>query len=294
MTKKSVAKLRGRALKQSVATDYLTACRFDVIAAKPGNVSVNRPGHDMVANQFLSAARASAKALAKPQELGEAIFSATEASVGVAGCNTNLGIVLLAAPLMQARFGIAKSLAGHRLREATAIVIENSGIQAATAVYAAIQLAEPGGLGRSEQHDVAEPPSISLFEAMQFAAGRDRIAYQYVTKFVDVFTLGVPIFRHYLVSWESFQWASVAVYLSFLATFKDTHIERKFGHELANDVMAQAAVLERNFKACENPAEFAPSLQSFDAKLKRGGINPGTSADLTVASLLAHMLQTSI
>jgi len=48
--------------------------------------------------------------------------------------------------------------------------------------------------------------------------------------------------------------------------------------------------VETGFKACENPANAIALLQDFDNKLKRGGLNPGTSADLTVASLLAFHL----
>jgi triphosphoribosyl-dephospho-CoA synthase len=35
-----------------------------------------------------------------------------------------------------------------------------------------------------------------------------------------------------------------------------------------------------------------PDLLQWDASLKQRGINPGTSADLTVATLFAHRLRT--
>ena len=120
-----------------------------------------------------------------------------------------------------------------------------------------------------------------------------KLVAQYANNFAEVFTLGVPIFRHFVGRWESVAWACVAVYLTFMANFNDTHITRKFGVKKAASVMQDAQVLERAFKACENPARFAPSLLEFDANLKRGGVNPGTSADLTVASLLACWLQAS-
>ena len=274
---------------------YVQACRFDVLALKPGNVSVELPGHDMVAAQFLAAARASGAALIKGESLGQSILDATRNSVSVAGCNTNLGIVLLAAPLIHAgRMILSKDTNQQGLRDALATVLDRTTVKDAQLVYEAIFIAEPGGLGRSDAHDVADTPEICLRETMAYAAERDRVAHQYATNFVDVMTLGAPIFRHFALRWRSISWACVAVYLSFLSTFNDTHIERKFGAAVAAEVRRDAQALERDFKACENPAQFASSLTIFDAELKRGGINPGTSADLTVASLLAFLLQASI
>ncbi|MGE3771807.1 MAG: triphosphoribosyl-dephospho-CoA synthase, partial [Gammaproteobacteria bacterium] len=86
-----------------VAACYRAACRYDVLAAKPGNVSVDSPGHGMQARDFLLSARASAPPLcAGARGVGEAVREAIAATWAAVGCNTNLGIVLLAAPLAQA------------------------------------------------------------------------------------------------------------------------------------------------------------------------------------------------
>jgi triphosphoribosyl-dephospho-CoA synthase len=44
-------------------------------------------------------------------------------------------------------------------------------------------------------------------------------------------------------------------------------------------------------KKTKKPEEIIPKLIKFDKKLKKNGINPGTSADLTVASLFVTLLQ---
>ena len=75
-----------------------------------------------------------------------------------------------------------------------------------------------------------------------------------------------------------------------LAEFPDSHVMRKHGAERAHEVSVAARSLESDFKACENPATFAARLGSLDRELKTGGVNPGTSADLTVASVLALLL----
>ncbi len=41
----------------------------------------------------------------------------------------------------------------------------------------------------------------------------------------------------------------------------------------------------------EDPQALTPKLLAFDRSLKERGLNPGTSADLTVATLFAGALQ---
>ena len=269
---------------------YRTACRFDVLALKPGNVSIDFGGHDMIAAQFLDAARVSSEPLVTATTVGESILKATRASVEETGCNTNLGIILLCAPLVLTARNILADTNDGTLRERLIELLDWTTVDDAANVYQAITIAEPGGLGSSEAHDVADIPAVTLADAMKFAAERDRIAHQYKTGYVDIFTLGLPIYHHFINRWSSVKWATVAVYLSFLAHLNDTHIARKYGVSVAENVRLEALPLERAFKACENPVEFSSRLIGFDAELKRGGVNPGTSADLTVASLLAFLL----
>jgi triphosphoribosyl-dephospho-CoA synthase len=45
-------------------------------------------------------------------------------------------------------------------------------------------------------------------------------------------------------------------------------------------------------QTAEQPEQILPALLTWDAALKAKFINPGTSADLTVATLFAHRLRT--
>ncbi len=265
------------------------ACRLDVIAFKPGNVSFEAPGHNMEAADFLAAAALTAPALSAPDTtIGVAVFNAVSASVRATACNTNLGIVLLAAPLAHAAL---RRRDDESLRMSLARVLRGLTIDDAAQVFAAIRIAQPAGLGHSAEHDVSESPHVDLLEAMQFASVRDRIAYQYTHGFVDVFEFGLPLLRVYRQRWQSLAWAAVGVYLALLGRIPDTHIMRKFGADQAHAVVSAARTLESGFKACENPATFAPELKKFDRELKQNGVNPGTSADLTVACLIALLLE---
>jgi triphosphoribosyl-dephospho-CoA synthase len=53
----------------------------------------------------------------------------------------------------------------------------------------------------------------------------------------------------------------------------------------------EAQAIEADYVKTGNPKLMQTPLLKWDAALKRRGINPGTSADLTVATLLANQLQ---
>ncbi len=81
--------------------------------------------------------------------------------------------------------------------------------------------------------------------------------------------------------------STLAVYLTFLAAAPDTHILRKFDAPTAEATRREAAAWRDAFTAARDPAGMTEDLLGWDASLKSRGINPGTSADLTVATLFA-------
>jgi triphosphoribosyl-dephospho-CoA synthase len=280
-------------LEAAVARAYEDACVIEIRALKPGNVSVHAPGHDMTAEQFLASARATAPLMGRRGlTVGERILSAVEATWAEVGCNTNLGIVLLCAPLAQAALAPAT---GGPLRARLRPVLEGLTVADAELAYKAIRRAAPAGLGRSERHDVTSAPTVTLLEAMQTAAERDRVARQYATAYEDVFALGVPRLREARAGFDAgernaAEWAATAAYLGFLSLFPDTHIARKCSAARAEEVRRRAEAVDDAFRSCRRPAEMTGRLLDLDRELKAEGMNPGTSADLTVASLLAARL----
>jgi triphosphoribosyl-dephospho-CoA synthase len=268
---------------------YRDACEAELLAFKPGNVSVHSEGHDMTVEDFRRSAQASAPPLADPAlPLGEKIFQAVKATREAVGCNTNLGIVLLAAPLLEA---CLKARPGETLRENVRSVLKSTTREDADGVYRAIRLAAPGGLGESGEQDVHSPPTVTLLEAMAIAAGRDRIAFQYANGYADVFDLAIPRYYKGMSAWGDEAWAAVAVFAGLLKAIPDSHIERKFGTRLHQDVADKMARIDSALSFSGKPEQALPLLREVDAGFKSGGINPGTTADLTVACLLAARLE---
>ena len=271
-----------------LAQAFKASCLAELEALKPGNVHIFADGHGMVVMDFLRSAEAAAAVIAQPGlSVGQRIEAAVAATWQAVQCNTNLGVILLCAPLIQA----AMQSEGGSLQARLQQVLDNLTVADAQATFRAIMQASPGGIGESSRHDVHDVPTVTLLEAMQEAQERDFIARQYGNGFADIFDVGV---RHYgatLERWHSPAWAVTAVYLRFLAGFNDTHIARKYGIAVAQQVRQQAALYEQALLAADNPKACQRALLEFDAELKARGLNPGTSADLTVASLLAVAIE---
>jgi len=265
---------------------FLGACETELAALKPGNVHVHAAGHGMTVEDFRRSAQVAAEPLCIPprRPVGVRIRDAVAATRAAVGCNTNLGIVLLAAPLIAAAETAPERAALHgRLLE----VLDGLTVEDAAAAYEAIRIASPAGLGSAAAQDVAAPPTVTLRAAMALAADRDRVARQYASGYEDVFSLGVAGIETLLAAGHDPAWAAALVHMDFLASFPDSHIARKHGATTAEAVRAEAAALRRH----AGPDELTETFKNFDFELKERGINPGTSADLTVASLLAVSLR---
>jgi triphosphoribosyl-dephospho-CoA synthase len=277
-----------------VAAAAQLACLLEASAPKPGNVSPGRPFDDMRYEDFLASAAAIGGPLAGAgkRPLGATIRLAVVATAGWTPSNTNLGIVLLLAPLVRAAVLEPGTTSPASLRESVRRVLDATTVDDAREVYAAIRRAAPGGLGRADAQDVADEPTVTLIEAMRLAAGRDSIAREYTTAFGITFETATPSLeraRHDGLSWND---AVVETFLHVLAAAPDTHIVRRAGESLAVEVTreAQAALELGGVRSVEGRA----ALDSFDLALRSGEpgnlANPGTSADLTAAAIFVVLI----
>ncbi len=260
----------------------------EVNSLKPGNVSPYSEGHDMTVADFVKSAELATPILCDPSlSVGERILESVKMTMSEVGCNTNLGMLLLFAPLIRAaELGVAT------LHSNLGMVLHELDENDTACIFAAISHASPGGLGESEKYDVNKQldDSITLQMAMTEAKDRDLIAKQYVTDFADIFSQGFISVRDFSARWNSVQWAAVACYMGFMAEFPDSHIRRKYGHEVAEQIKINAAPIATAFREQDSPEEATEMLMKFDKALKQKGVNPGTSADLTAASLLVYHL----
>jgi len=265
------------------------ACEVDLQAFKPGNVSVYADGHGMTVDDFRISAKASAEAISRSDySLGQKIYYAVKATREAVNFNTNLGIILLCAPLIQAANYVEK---GIKLKNALLQVLSETTVDDANWVFNAITLASPGGLGHSDHEDVHNQANVNLQQAMQIASPKDRIALQYVTNYQDIFDFSITLYYNSRTRWGDPNWAGVAVYLALLSRFPDSHIERKYGNQYSEMVAAKMAMLNDELSKTDSPERIKSMFYRIDRELKSIGVNPGTTADLTVATVFTAFLE---
>ncbi|WP_019882406.1 MULTISPECIES: triphosphoribosyl-dephospho-CoA synthase [unclassified Methylophilus] len=281
-------------MSAAVQQAYLNACLAELEALKPGNVHIFADGHGMRVQDFIHSAEVSAPALCDDQlfgsrTLGQRILHALQATHAKVGCNTNLGIVLLAAPVVQAYLQYPQLSLSAGLQQ----VLQQTTVDDAASVYEGIRLVSPAGMGQRDEHDVSQAPQITLLEAMQLASANDMLARQYADGYASIFTAAIPLYTDCYQRWQRPAWALTAVYLYWLASVPDSHIARKYGQARAVEVQLAAGVHYQAFVALENPKHYMPDLLKWDQSLKQEKINPGTSADLTVITAMLSLLKES-
>ena len=262
------------------------ACVLEVRAPKPGNVHLCARFNDLDWRDFVRSAHAIAPILATTGDrgVGAAVRDAVAATRQVAPSNTNLGIVLLLAPL-------AAAAPRGPLRAHLEPVLAGLSQHDAGLVYEAIRLAQPGGLGTAPEGDVAAPPPGTLREMMRLAAHRDSVAAEYAQGFPITLDQGVPrLAARWPAGLADPRDAIVGLHLELLALIPDTLIARKCGPKVAHEAAHRAReVLERGWP---DTAAGRDECGRFDAWLRADGHrrNPGTTADLVASSLFAFLL----
>ncbi|MBU1212096.1 MAG: triphosphoribosyl-dephospho-CoA synthase [Alphaproteobacteria bacterium] len=274
-----------------ISDAFLAACRAELRALKPGNVHDHSSGHGMDVLHFERAAIASAPGIAqKGARVGRRIRDAVEASLAAAQCNTNLGIILLCAPLA---YAAGEAITGTSLAERVGNVLSGLDEIDAADAFAGIAKANPGGLGEAESGDVRSAEAMPLVKAMALASKRDRIALAYVTGYADIFEFALPLLKQARKLAETPELAVTTLHMNLLARFADTHIARKFGQPTAEQVRQEA---RRRLNLCQpvTRLEAIGELEQFDALLKARGLNPGTTADFVVATLFTEALSSQV
>jgi triphosphoribosyl-dephospho-CoA synthase len=272
--------------ESDIAWAVTQACQQEVRSPKPGNVNLLSDGHDMVVADFLRSAEAIAPIMAdRTLSVGEKILKSIQATRTVVDCNTNLGIVLLFAPLCHAMTA-CHSL--NDLRMSLANVLRDLTLEDAKYCYEAIRLADAGGLSKKPEQDIESDPTITLLEAMRLAQNYDQIAQQYVTNFAFIFEVGLPALHEQLEYGQSIEWAGAFAYLKLLSEALDSLICRKNSIEVATTVKQKATQFVFYMNKNSKIDTYLTQLTVWDTELKQKRINPGTTADLVAATLLLH------
>jgi triphosphoribosyl-dephospho-CoA synthase len=292
---------------------------LEVSADKPGNVNFVVGFEGTRCEHFLASAIAAGpsfqdaayrgieiaeqKRLLSQAGLGEFIkWGISDIAAWQRGGNTLLGTIMLFAPLSVAA-GMTPSNTMYvpdltLLRKNVDAVIRASTSEDAVAVYEAIDIANPSGLNGAPDLSVKDNNSklrlikenITLFDVFKIAAGYDDICSEWINNFPITFDVAYPYLKGQLTS-KDLNTAIVNTFVKVLAEYPDTFISRKVGLQQAKEVSTGAKeILDRGGVDSIKGKE---RLIAFDKKLRKAGndYNPGTTADITAATLALATLQ---
>lgn len=256
------------------------ACVWEATARKIGNVHPLASFRNLHFTDFILSAGAIAPILCKTRKLGlaNAIFESVKATKNSVGTNTNLGIILLFAP-------VAFVSNPAELKKEIQKAIADISIEETKFVYDAIRFASPGGMGKEPEADINDAPTCTLLKAMQLAQDRDLIAKQYADGYTAIFNDAIPTLGGALEQLGSMEGAIIFTHLYLMGKYPDSLILRKCGPNDAIESAQRARkVLEKQWPLKESGwAEFKELdrwLRMADNKR-----NPGATADLIAVTL---------
>lgn len=263
------------------------ACLLEATAPKVGNVHRGADFEDLSFLDFEVSAAVIGPIIERAAEagIGRTVLDAVRATRHWTATNSNLGMILLLAPLA----AVPRESA---LDAGVQAILDSLAPEDARLVYEAIRCAQPGGLGQADEMDVEYEPPASLLDAMRAADDRDLIARQYANGFRQVFDEVVPWLADDSCERSDSANARLSLtdriihaQLNVLAKFPDSLIARKCGPRLAEQAAARAA---RTLAAGPPTSQdYLRALDDFDFWLRSDGHrrNPGTTADLIAAGL---------
>ena len=266
------------------------ACKLDVFSIKPGNVFLNHPAYGMSHKDFLQSSMACSDIMCEQNmDIGLKILESVKASMDVVGCNTNLGIILLCVPIVETVYMDKE----HKFDQNNLkIVIDNINYKQTKSIYKAINLANAGGMSSKEEFDLKsnESDNFTLFEAMNFAKTYDYIASEYTNYFYNIINNISLNWRNYFKLMNNDEYATTATFLKQIASNPDSLIARKHGLSTAEQVSERFKEIADEYCALKDPNILNNKLLLLDSELKIQGLNPGTTADVVVASIFLNRL----
>lgn len=235
------------------------------------------------------------------------------------GGNTHLGVSLLFIPLAAAAgktYAETGKISARRLHKNVKRIMRLSTPCDATEVYDAIlmvstkqELGQVNGGVAPDLYDKDAKKRLlkdktSLYDAMVTASSWDTLADEWVTGMKISFEVGYPTFLEVFRNVGDINAATVHTFLMILSKFPDTFIARKVGLKETADIKKGVEIGRRKTRWISERAgsilklgglttkKGREALGEFDRVLQeaRGKLNPGTTADLTAATLMIALL----
>ena len=171
--------------------------------------------------------------------------------------------------------------------------MKNTSVDDACDLYDAIAIASAGGMGEVDEYDVTSDSAKdelrknnqTMYDVLKISAPYDMLGREMTSDMPVVFELGYPTY-HELKN-KSLNEACVMTFLTILSEVPDTLISR----EEDADTALKVSMMTRDLLKLKDESDFNQKLAEFDDYLFDNGYNPGTTADLTAASIFVSNLK---
>ena len=255
-----------RAVERAQLAMMLEVCAYP----KPGNVDRCHDYNETRLEHFLASVIFARPALEEAEagtgRIGEIIKHAIRDTNCHEGGNTHFGAFILLIPLIY----------GNDIPGALS-AIGKTDVSDAVAFYKAFAMTSVK-MKATDDLDVNDPHTltiirdreITLLEVMRHSAANDMVAREWVT--------GFPLTRQGADLLKQFgpgRQAIVNTFITLLASETDTFVIKKHGTAVAHEIMLTARKV----------LDGKRSLEDFDAECIERDINPGSIADILIASL---------
>lgn len=268
---------------------------------KAGNVHRTRDFDDMVFEDFIISGIVIGDTICdactnidiENPQTGKYILQAVSETNRWIKNNTNLGIVMMITPIAQAT---AISDDFSQIRDNIKLIMSNTSVDDACDLYDAINIADAGGMGDQDEYDVSSQNAKeelrqnnqTMFDVLKISAPWDMLAREMTSDMPVVFEIGYP--EYYKLNIEtSKNNACILTFLEILSQVPDTLISRKYGFDEALKV----SMMTRDLLKFKDANDFDDKLKEFDDYLFKNKLNPGTTADLTAASIFLSYLKSN-
>ncbi len=252
---------------------------------KPGNVDREDDFDDLRYEDFLISSASSFPVFLKiarnEMGIGEGIYRLAETTSRIhkAG-NVHFGAFLLLTPLVHAQGNVRKA---HEAIKSTTHLDSKFVKKAFEVIKPRVMDAENLDL-RDEVERMLEERKMNLYEWMKLAPEENFIAGEYVSGF-RLSSDGARMLSDIIGIEKDINRATVHLYMKFLSELVDPLIIAKKGYGLAEKVRDMAGDYLELYLKTGNLAVF----EEFDRKLLSIRVNPGSVADLVIASLFVAL-----
>ena len=266
---------------------------------KPGNVHRTRNFSDMEFEDFIISGIVIGDAIRQAcsdvdvenPRLGKYILQAVDETDRWIKNNTNLGIVMMTIPI-----AVAASISDSfdDIRENIKLLMNNTSVDDACDLYDAINIADAGGMGDQDEYDVSSENAKdelrknnqTMYDVLKISAPWDMLAREMTGDMSAVFEIGYPTYYEFSKRYSKNR-ACVLTFLTILSQVPDTLISRKYG----SDESLKISMMTRDLLNLKDEDDFEDKLNQFDDFLFKNKYNPGTTADLTAASIFVSYLK---